>query len=167
MPKDQERDFDHAFSLVVHWPDFDETCQKACTGSPPPILCFGPISQQGWRPLNYIRFVKTFLTSRQLLNIFWRKLTGTKYSYIFLTSLQPLNGFWPNLTRTKYSYTFSTSLHASRERLPFRTPGSVPLFETHLCSDCWDVISRTFRVFTRLFTLNTPRYFLDFAAADT
>ena len=28
--------------------------------------------------------------------------------------------------------------HASRERLPFRTPGSVPLFGTCLCSNCWD-----------------------------
>ena len=39
---------------------------------------------------------------------------------------------------------------ASRERLPFRTPGSVPLFGTCLCSNCWDQIP-------------TPWYFLDFA----
>ena len=46
------------------------------------------------------------------------------------------------------------------------TPGSVPLFGTCLCSNCWDqvYISRTCRVFTRLFTLNSPRYFLDFAS---
>ena len=53
--------------------------------------------------------------------------------------------------------------HASRERLPFRTPGSVPLFGTCLCPNCWDQFSRTCRVSSRLFTLKTPRYFLDFA----
>ena len=30
--------------------------------------------------------------------------------------------------------------HASRERLPFRTPGSVPHCGTCLCSNCWDHI---------------------------
>ena len=33
--------------------------------------------------------------------------------------------------------------HASRGRLPFQTPGSVPLFGTCLCSNCWDKIPRT------------------------
>ena len=51
---------------------------------------------------------------------------------------------------------------ASRERLPFRTPGSVPLLGTSLCSNCWDQFYRTC-IFSRLFTLNTPRYFLHFA----
>ena len=46
--------------------------------------------------------------------------------------------------------------HASRERLPFRTPGSVPLFGICLCSNCWDQIPRTCHVFTRLFTSNIP-----------
>ena len=48
--------------------------------------------------------------------------------------------------------------HASRERLPFRTPGSVPHCGTCLCSNCWDQISQTCHVFTRLFTSNTPWY---------
>ena len=56
---------------------------------------------------------------------------------------------------------------ASRERLPFRTPGSVPHFGTCLCSNCWDQIPRTCHVFTRLFTSNTPWYFLDFASDTT
>ena len=34
---------------------------------------------------------------------------------------------------------------------------------TCLCSNCWDQIPRTCHVFTRLFTSNTPWYFLDFA----
>ena len=34
---------------------------------------------------------------------------------------------------------------------------------TCLCSNCWDQIPRTRHVFTRLFTSNTPWYFLDFA----
>ena len=54
--------------------------------------------------------------------------------------------------------------HADRERLPFRPPGSestggrayAPIVETR--------ISRTCRVFTRLFTLNTPWYFFDLAS---
>ena len=53
--------------------------------------------------------------------------------------------------------------HASRELLPFRTPGFVPLLGTCLCSNCWDQIPRTCHLFTWLFTLNTPWYFLDFA----
>ena len=32
-----------------------------------------------------------------------------------------------------------------------------------MCSNCWDQIPRTCHVFTRLFTSNTPWYFLDFA----
>ena len=36
-----------------------------------------------------------------------------------------------------------------------------PLFGTCLCSNCWDQITRTCHVFTRLFTSNTPWYFLD------
>ena len=51
-------------------------------------------------------------------------------------------------------------LHVSRERLPFRRPGSVP-FATRLCFS-WDQFPRACRVFSRLFTLNIPRYFLDF-----
>ena len=54
--------------------------------------------------------------------------------------------------------------HASRERLPFRTPGSVPHCGTCLCSNCWDQIPRFCHVFTRLFTSNTLWYFLDFAS---
>ena len=49
------------------------------------------------------------------------------------------------------------------ERLPFRDTWFRPLFWTGLCSNCWDQISSNLPVFTRLFILNTPRYFLDFA----
>ena len=52
--------------------------------------------------------------------------------------------------------------HASRGRLPFRTPGSVPLLGTFLCSNCWYQFYRTFRIFSRFFTLNTSRFFFDF-----
>ena len=38
-----------------------------------------------------------------------------------------------------------------------------PLFGTCLSSNCWDQIPRNCHDFTRLFTLNTPWYFLDFA----
>ena len=54
-------------------------------------------------------------------------------------------------------------LLASKEHLSFRTPGSVPLLGTCLCSNCWDQFYRTYHIFSWLFTLNTPRCFLDFA----
>ena len=38
-----------------------------------------------------------------------------------------------------------------------------PPFFTCLCSNCWDQIPRTCHVFTRLFTLISPWYFLHFA----
>ena len=47
---------------------------------------------------------------------------------------------------------------ASRERLPFRTPSSVPL-GTCVCSNCWDQFYRTCRIFSRLFTLIPLRTF--------
>ena len=53
--------------------------------------------------------------------------------------------------------------HAIRERFPFRTPGSVPHLWTCLCSNRSDQIPRTYNVFTRVFTSNTPWCFLDFA----
>ena len=72
----------------------------------------------------------------------------------------------PNLTFTELREVSMEHLRrvwlASRERLPFRTPGSVPHFGTCQCSNCWDQIPRTCHVFTRLFTSNTPWYFLDF-----
>ena len=50
--------------------------------------------------------------------------------------------------------------------LPFQTPGSVPLFETCWCSNCWDQIPRTCHVLSRLFTLNIPWYFLGSASVN-
>ena len=44
---------------------------------------------------------------------------------------------------------------------------SVPIIGTCLCSNCWDQIPRNCHVFTRLFNLNTPWYFLDFASDGT
>ena len=61
----------------------------------------------------------------------------------------------PSLTLTKLWVVSMEHLQrvwlASRERLPFRTPGSVPLFGTCLCCNCWDQIPRICNVFTRLF----------------
>ena len=56
--------------------------------------------------------------------------------------------------------------HASRERLPFRTPGAVPHCGTCLCSNCWDQNPRTCHVFSRLFTSNTHWYFLDLSCSS-
>ena len=53
--------------------------------------------------------------------------------------------------------------HASREGLPYRTPGSVPRCGICLYFKCWDQIPRTCHLLTRLFTSKTPWYFIDFA----
>ena len=68
----------------------------------------------------------------------------------------PLYRAWPSMEHLQRVWL------ASRERLPFRTPGSAPLFGTCLWGNCWDQILRTCHVSTRLFALNTPWYFLDF-----
>ena len=62
-----------------------------------------------------------------------------------------------------FQWAFATGVACQHENLPVRTPGSVPLFGTCLCSNCWDQITRTCHVVTWLFTLNTLRCFLDFA----
>ena len=38
----------------------------------------------------------------------------------------------------------------------------LPFFGTCLCCNCWDKFFRTCRVFSQLFTLNIPRYYLDY-----
>ena len=129
-------------------------------------------------------------TSRNAWNRHWWSLWSISVSYSAICSL-PLKNVkwhsdpWPTVTSQliRLSTNFMTLipsltftdlwvvsmehlqrvLHASRERLPFRTPGSVAHFGTCLCFNCWDQMSRACRVFTRFFTLNTPRYFLDFA----
>ena len=67
--------------------------------------------------------------------------------------------FIPSLTLTELWVVSMEHLQrvwlASRERLPFRTPGSVPLFGTCLCSNCWDQISRTCHVYST-FRLEYP-----------
>ena len=88
--------------------------------------------------------------------------------------LDNLSDFSPIFMTLKLSLTFTElrvvsmehlqrMWHASRECLLFRKPGYVPLFGTCFCSNSWDQFFRTCRVFSRLFTLKTPRYFLDFA----
>ena len=51
--------------------------------------------------------------------------------------------FIPSLTFTELWVVSMEHLQwvwlASRERLPFRTPGSVPHFGTCYCSNCWDL----------------------------
>ena len=102
-------------------------------------------AKRSWviRRTRFGRLARLFTLTFDLLT--WVSL-GAIYSSrgIFLSSLQRV---W----------------HASRGCLPFRTPGSVPLFGTCLCSNCWDQIPRTCHVLTRLFTLNILWYFPDFA----
>ena len=69
----------------------------------------------------------------------------------------------PSLTFTKLRVVSMEHLQrvwlASRERLPFQTPGFVPLLGTCLYSNCWDQFYRTCCcIFSWIFTLNTPRF---------
>ena len=57
---------------------------------------------------------------------------------------------------------FSTDMASQQGTLTLPDTWFRPLFWTCLCSICWDQVPRTCYVFTRLFTLNTHRYFLDF-----
>ena len=65
------------------------------------------------------------------------------FTYLWVVSMEHLQRVW----------------HVSRERLSFNPP-----FWTCLCSNCSDQISRTCLIFTRPFTLYTPRYTLGFAS---
>ena len=78
--------------------------------------------------------------------------------------LWPWYRLWPSLIYEWFPWRICNGcVMPARERLPFRTPGSVPHFGTCLCSNCWDQIPRICHVLSRLFTSNTPWYFLDFA----
>ena len=54
--------------------------------------------------------------------------------------------------------------HVSRERFLFMKPGSIPIFGTNAYVP---IVETSFHelVVSRLFTFNTPRYFLGFAVA--
>ena len=75
----------------------------------------------------------------------------------------------PNLTFTElrgFHGAFATGVACQQGglTLPDTWFRSYPLLGTCLCSNCWYQFSRTCLVFSRLFTLNTPRYFVDFAS---
>ena len=139
------------------------------------------------RKANYIRSLNLLdesnrynerLMSTQVYEVIKQSTTlGLVLPYsAIIWSLPPTNVKWlstnfktliPSLTFTEIWVVSMDHLqrqwYAIRERLPFRMPGSVPHFGTCLCSNCWDQIPRTSHIFTRLFTSNTPWYFLDFA----
>ena len=93
------------------------------------------------RMLNAIRILDQLLST-----IFVILIQNFTFTELWVVSMEHLQRVW----------------HA-RERVPFRTPGTFPLFGTYIFSNCWDIFSRTCRVFSQLLTLNTPRYLLDFA----
>ena len=72
---------------------------------------------------------------------------------------------WPSPDNTLFPWSICNRFGMpAGNPYPFQTPGSVPLLGTCLCFNCWDQIPRTCRVFSWLFTLDTPRYFLNFAS---
>ena len=60
---------------------------------------------------------------------------------------------------------FTTGVASQQGTLTLPDTWFRPPFWDLLCSNCWDQIPRTCHVFTRLFTSNTPWYFLDFACS--
>ena len=76
---------------------------------------------------------------------FW-PLTNSDYP-TDQTFQQPMT-LIPNLAFTELWVVSTEHLqrvwHASRARLPFRTPGSVPFCGACKCSDCWDQFSRPY-----------------------
>ena len=130
--------------------------------------------------VNLIRFTIVYTSEEKSLFIFNISLITTRIgidSVIFFAKYlqeNPENStnfmtLIPTLTFTELCVVSIEHLQrvwrASRERLPFWTPGSAPPphFGTCLCPNCWDQIPRTCRVFTGLFTSNILWYFLDFA----
>ena len=67
---------------------------------------------------------------------FMTLISGLTFTELRVASIQHLQRVW--LVR--------------RERLPFRTPGSVLLLGTCVCSNCWDQFYRSRRIFSRLST---------------
>ena len=65
---------------------------------------------------------------------------GSDFPPIFMTLIRGLQWVWL----------------ASREGLPFRTPGSIPLFGTYLCSNLWNQFYRTCHIFFSTFHLEYP-----------
>ena len=82
--------------------------------------------------------------------------------------LRPWSQTWlsPNYERFSWGICNGCGMPAGSAYLSGH-PIPSPLFGTYLCSNWRDQIYRTCRVFTRLFTLNTPRYFLDFSLSRT
>ena len=70
---------------------------------------------------------------------------------------------WPSPIMSDFHGAFATGVACQQGTLTLPDTWFRPHCGTCLCSNCWDQIPRTCHVFTRLFTSNTPWYFLDFA----
>ena len=70
---------------------------------------------------------------------------------------------WPSPIMSGFHGAFATGVACQQGTLTFPDTWFRPHWGTCLYSNCWDQIPRTCYVFTRLFTSNTPWYFLDFA----
>ena len=75
----------------------------------------------------------------------------------------PLYRAWPSPIMSGFHWAFATVVACQQGTLTLPDTWSVPHCGTCSRSNCWDQIPRTCHVFTRLFTWNTPWYFLDFA----
>ena len=124
------------------------------------LIGCGDLSGHGWTTTRWLT-VNTFIAliklirrrrrNMQLLLVFVRRNLYIKGTYLpmpWVFDLTFYSGFClPACTVTYCQLWFKRVWLASRERLPFRTPGSVPLLGTCLCSYCWDQFYRTFRSF--------------------
>ena len=70
---------------------------------------------------------------------------------------------WPSPILSGFHGAFATGVACQQGTLTLPDTWFRPHFGTCSCSNCWDQTPRTCHVLTRLFTSNTPWYFLDFA----
>ena len=70
---------------------------------------------------------------------------------------------WISNTPRYFSFACNGCCMPAGNAYPFGHLVPSPIFRTCLCSNCWDQFPRTCHVLSRLFTLNTPWYFLGFA----
>ena len=139
----------------------------------PPLLLIKPLHNTP--PLTNLRGVRTPspppLDPRLRAKLFRLPLSPVSAKHGRHKRLKPISSEIDTfLTFTELSGfygAFATDVACQQGTLTLPDIWFRPPFGTCLCSNCWDQIPRTCHVFTRLLTLNTPWYSLDFALFRT
>ena len=96
-----------------------------------------------------------------MLLLQWLPTNPTFHQFHDLYTELDLHRLW--VIMSGFHGAFATGVACQQGTLTLPDTWFRPHRGTCLCSNCWDQIPRTCHVFTRLFTSNTPWYFLDFA----